>query len=1209
MNNKNKNNISFSENNKDYSIFNYKKQSDFFYERLQKLKKQNSNINKKFYNTSFQRIHKINLKKQGKNNSKNLLSLLSKRELMKKNMHKNLSYLGLSQLNNIDLTERRNSNISTIINISNNINQNILPSIKNKNTKFENNSNFTFYNNSFKGIFNSSSFSLPSKSSGSKFPIKDLNNHQNNGSYSERTNNTSNITKFYVPKKSNNYTIRKSMYHKNDVSFQNVSTNCPNKSKIKYIVPQEKKNILLNSLSVKNLSFDFNFNSNVNINENDKNNNIMKMLDIDLKIQELLQKKKINNIISKEEQKKKEQYFKELANFYDSLPSLIIKNNYEKNNNKKVNIEDLYNNYLNSKDNTKLEKEREKEKEKIKLLFNEPIIKYLFFQKILNTLSHKVNFINLYYDKEKEIILNEDNNKEDFTTHGFEYIPENLLKNKKFEEKELNKDYINIISKKNTNIENNLHKKNQSKYGGSKITDIQNEISPKNLVDESNTNLMLKFLEKHYKKTKVKDVINFPFNLTQDKYTYYNYLNELNNKDLLLEFKNILYTNINKLNQKEPEKNNVQSDNNKKDIPWYKLIYTPKNTNHKKKINIKDYINNFYVKKKTRKVRTPKINTKLKLYCSSFSLKKRKKRINSTQLNNILNINVKEEKTKKEEKDKLPKISLNNKLKKINNISKIKTFRENISKISKKLNNNQRQKDKNNIIKNNTKEKSIIKIKNKDIIKSGKSKNQNLSSKDNNNYKKIKILKNINIHIVKKDPKINKINNNNNNKIENYPKKNINISTKNPQKNISTKKIKKKIKKRDKNKIIDNNLNKTDDNNNINNNSSLKTLNLSKIDKEGNKFNDSQNKNDNTLEEIVYNDNNNDDIKEKYFENNNDNNSENNNDNNTENDNNKNNVHNENSKKNQKKKIKPESKMDKEKRYYAIIKKIVTTINFDLNEAGLSITKNYKENRNNYLDMNNVHDIYDTQVTTKNNSNFKRNINQKKEFNLFDKFIIEYRKRLFYERELHKTNQKLSKLVDEEDKKRKKYRKRYLKAKKHKFSSLFRNDNNIVSNNTNETKEEKSTFEKRSNYKSHFKGINLESLREIEKKKMELLYKIKHDIQYKISRGDINVNEMDNFNNFQDKINELKKEYEDFNIKTYVRQLEEYFFSFEEEISKNEKKKYDEDRINNYLRRLKEEFNDRFFMRQLHEQKLCKAVDFSDVNHINTLNETSCSNK
>ena len=125
---------------------------------------------------------------------------------------------------------------------------------------------------------------------------------------------------------------------------------------------------------------------------------------------------------------------------------------------------------------------------------------------------------------------------------------------------------------------------------------------------------------------------------------------------------------------------------------------------------------------------------------------------------------------------------------------------------------------------------------------------------------------------------------------------------------------------------------------------------------------------------------------------------------------------------------------------------------------------------------------------------------------------------------------------------------------------------------------------------------------------MELLYKIKHDIQYKISRGDINMNEMDNFNNFQDKINELRKEYEDFNIKTYVRQLEEYFFSFEEEISKNEKKKYDEDRINNYLRRLKEEFNDRFFMRQLHEQKLCKAVDFSDVNHINTLNETNCSN-
>ena len=121
---------------------------------------------------------------------------------------------------------------------------------------------------------------------------------------------------------------------------------------------------------------------------------------------------------------------------------------------------------------------------------------------------------------------------------------------------------------------------------------------------------------------------------------------------------------------------------------------------------------------------------------------------------------------------------------------------------------------------------------------------------------------------------------------------------------------------------------------------------------------------------------------------------------------------------------------------------------------------------------------------------------------------------------------------------------------------------------------------------------------------MELLYKFKNDISFKISKGEINLNEMENFIAFEHKINGLKKNYEDFNIDVDVKELEEFFYSFEREIIRNEQVKKEEERINNYLRRLKEDFKDKNYIRKLYEQKLCKIIDYSEINHINILNES-----
>ena len=257
----------------------------------------------------------------------------------------------------------------------------------------------------------------------------------------------------------------------------------------KYVVPQEKKNILLNSLAVQSLSGDFN--SNVVETEN----NIIKIHDIDLKIEELLHRKKTkknNSKKEKEEREKKEINDKELAYLYDSLPSLIAKNNYEKHD-KKACLDNLhkYNDKNESNINTKINKDKINNKQ----LYNGPIIKYHFLHKILNSLTHKIDLVSHDFNKLVEIILNEKINKKDFITHGYEFIPENFLRKKN------DKDLNAILSKKHVESENNLtYTKKRLKTGSNKILNIQKDITPKDLFNKTSSNLMFTSLEQNKKK-------------------------------------------------------------------------------------------------------------------------------------------------------------------------------------------------------------------------------------------------------------------------------------------------------------------------------------------------------------------------------------------------------------------------------------------------------------------------------------------------------------------------------------------------------------------------------------------------------------------------------------------------------------------------------------------------------------------------------------
>ena len=1074
----NKNELSIYEDNKEYNNFETKIESDYLYERLQKLKNLNNNINDtNLQYTSFQKYKEFHEIKKNIKNEKNLFRTQSQKNFIDKRIKFKLKNYGLNNLKNV---EKIDSNID----IFNSKNGNIFPElIKSKNN------NYSLFNVSFKDNFNSSNISFISNSSIKyKYPLKEINLNKNYvSSISERTNNTSYVT--FHKKNNNLYYLRKYIINKNNrknilnKSSNNIFNNINNKN-VNCIVSQENKNILFNDLTVKTLPNNFFQNKITNENNNTVRN-------IDLKIKELLERKKSKNLILKKEEEKKQKqiYSSKIANYFDSIPNLIIKANIEKNEqNKNLFFHNLINKYFKSL-NIKLENINDKGDK----LFNHPIIKYIFLQKILKNLTHKIDFKDSSFDKYNDIILNNFNIEEfnsdikDFITYGYEFMPENLLKMKNYEENKDNKEIIKKIKKVNNLIEKKIKNlyNNPIKIKDEDFKDIRKKAIPKYLYDESNSNLMIKFLEQnHYKKN------NLHYKKTQNRSTMVDIQSKYSNKDqannsIHSELKNILYRKINKINEKY--KNEIEKEKiiQKKENFWNKIM---KNNNKRKRQNSES--DRIYIIKEIRsKNITPK-NTLNKSHNSILKIIRKDKRVKSTKLYIEL-LNEKE----KQNYDKIKKLSKNNnisqrKSKIYSNINSLGIYRKYFNNIKKK---------KKDVKKINSK--NII-LKNKKYLKGNKKRNSSL--------------------------KLNK---------QSLTNKNI------------PKKIKSKIKNQEENYInIDN------QNNIINgNDKNSKNFNLSQIENDESKIENISKDNNNSLDSNI---------------------------------NNNNSSHIFNPKSNEEKKI----------RYYAIIKKIVTSRNLSFLDVDFSsenpLLANYE--KENVLNLN---DSYSGIINISNNNSTKKRRRRKEELNLLDKFLIYYKRKIFYERELHKAHRSFSKIVDEENKKIKKPKKRG------KFYSLFEDSHkyNKLEENKKEEKEEKEEkiYHKR---KPHF--INLKNLNDIERKKVELLYKFKNDISFKISKGEINLNEMDNFIAFENKINGLKKNYEDFNIDVYVKELEEFFYSFEKEIIRNEQVKKEEERINNYLRRLNEDFKDKNYIRKLYEQKLCKIIDYSEINHINILNES-----
>ena len=232
-------------------------------------------------------------------------------------------------------------------------------------------------------------------------------------------------------------------------------------------------------------------------------------------------------------------------------------------------------------------------------------------------------------------------------------------------------------------------------------------------------------------------------------------------------------------------------------------------------------------------------------------------------------------------------------------------------------------------------------------------------------------------------------------------------------------------------------------------------------------------------------------------------------------------------------------------------------------------------------------------------------ITKKAQNNFYNKFINDIKLRNIIKREQNIMNEKLSLILDrfnkkkinEEEIQKEKINKKRMKRRETKTNSP---NKNTLLNQIKEENIEKNQVKGENEYeKDFFWGIKIDSVKELEKKKEEVLLRLKHDIKYKIQEGVFNQSEMDNFLKFQKRINELTLE--KINNRVYIKQLEQGFNSFEEELKMHEEKKKNERRINNFVDSMNFELYRKLELKKSIEKYFCHPIDFKNKNLINIL--------
>ena len=139
-----------------------------------------------------------------------------------------------------------------------------------------------------------------------------------------------------------------------------------------------------------------------------------------------------------------------------------------------------------------------------------------------------------------------------------------------------------------------------------------------------------------------------------------------------------------------------------------------------------------------------------------------------------------------------------------------------------------------------------------------------------------------------------------------------------------------------------------------------------------------------------------------------------------------------------------------------------------------------------------------------------------------------------------------------------------------KYEEIEKKNNEINLNNI-----DKEILENQRRFSS-FKGVNITSVEDIEYNKNVLLYKLKEDIKNKIKEGKCDINELENFKKFENKINEYQINYnsKDINkIKEYFLLISKQFQEYQDEMNYRETQKLEEMRINKFIKNLNYELD------------------------------------
>ena len=1045
-------------------------------------------------------------------------------------------------------------------------NVNILPGISKKENKEINtiknkcSSSKTFIKHSLNYLNLSDNLNITEKKNNDK---KNKYSNINEDKFMKNANNK--ILKQNLSFNSRNYKKNNFLYH-NKESYNNYNYN--------------------NSVSIKILNPEIENNSNIKRN---------KLSQQDFQLRKLLKTKanKNNNKVKDNINNNNSKLNNKIANILLKIYSL-----YQLNHND-TNSESLYTTFLNqiNKNYFDISNNSKKIEQNKVNNFSEnfPVIKYIFFDNIINNLKRKINLIDISSEKElnqnilriideeiynstfnNNLIRNQINRLKDFKTYGYEFNPEEMLKKKNgwliknrternpiFNPTKLkieNKYEINLSQKKtpkNSSEQNNLS--NNNNYLNQLIMN-KNPIK-KGIKNFENT---MRNNEKEFNKNKL--LLNNKIQITKkdnfsqtDKYNHIIFQQPIKkepleqseiNKLILNEFRSIL--NSNKLNYSIIKKDEEKIKNGQK--------------NEIKKVNLNYKVINLKFIRNNRRLYT--INRKIVRPTNNIYYFNNNKRLIHTKISKTLNnkiINNKYISFDKEKRDQLSYISQNYIL---NLFYENEYENKNNSKNNKFIINYPYKKIRKEIINNNSKnEKSIsfnitpIKSKNSvNILKESDSylpKNKYKFRKKKNFYKLNRTKSVIN---YKKDEMSDDLLN-----IKKEKFKKIDLRNKNKKKNTTKYELDKLL-------YIKNKMNF--ENLKIKLDEIEEKIKMQKLKRrlKTSILNMDYNKNVLPIENLFI-------------------------------------------------------KKLKEEKYRNVIKKLTTQRKVDKNEYNqLKLDLNIMDSSDDDLDYENAHDNnFDFfEKYKKNNSNpseeendlYENEINffgaditikqSKKEKDLYDKYIKLKRLKLLKDIKQNKTRNIFIKELKEgmlnENEENNKINKKFVRKRQNirrKSKIYFKYLKKKFVKSLDDEYDSDNTISQEFDY---FVGVDDNSIRQIERRKEEVLLKFKNDILYKISKRELTFNELTLYDELVRKLKDFEN---NLTNEKYIKLLQSYFHNLDKQIKLSEQRKMKEQRINKYMNNLIDDMDILSYKKKKQETTLCHVLNYKDFNHINVLNDSN----